>query len=238
VKGVTLVTADRASQIEEMRIAFHRKLRTFERLQTVFMPGVARLKEAVEERRDPDVPPPKAEDVKLWLPSDMGEEMRRLMCKRGVAEVEAKLRRAQCVDALDVLRSRLHAQTHLILYRNSNAVGQAAATRSATLIGRVGDRITRVAAKYRRAREGLMDLVGDAFEPQFKELRAADLNTNVQEESDAVARKKLARLGSSKRTRMEPMVKKTFSWIWTVGGGPAEEDAQLHEGKWIHSIRI
>jgi hypothetical protein len=142
------------------------------------------------------------------------------------------------MDALDVLRSRLHAQTHLILYRNSNAVGQAAATRSATLIGRVGDRITRVAAKYRRAREGLMDLVGDAFEPQFKELRAADLNTNVQEESDAVARKKLAHLGSSKRTRMEPMVKKTFSWIWTVGGGPAEEDTQLHEGKWIHSIRI
>ncbi|KAJ7798059.1 hypothetical protein B0H14DRAFT_3492934 [Mycena olivaceomarginata] len=159
----------------------------------------------VEERRDPDVPPPKAEDVKLWLPSDMGEEMRRLVCKRGVAEVEAKLRRAQCVDALDVLRSRLHAQTHLILYRNSNAVGQAAATRSATLIGR------------------------NVFELQFKELRAADLNTNVQEESDAVARKKLARLGSSKRTRMEPMVKKTFSWIWTVGGGPAEEDAQLHE---------
>ncbi|KAJ7797205.1 hypothetical protein B0H14DRAFT_3494018 [Mycena olivaceomarginata] len=155
VKGVTLVTADRASQIEEMRIALHRKLRTFECLQTVFMPG--------------------AEDVKLWLPSAMGAEMRRLVCKRGVAEVEAKLRRAQCVDALDT--------------SSLNSIGDANWT------------------------GGRQNLQGGG-----------------KEESDAVARKKLARLGLSKRTRMEPMIKKTFSWIWTVGGGPDEEDAQLHEG--------
>jgi hypothetical protein len=231
VKGVTLVTADRASQIQEMRMSFHRKLRTFERLQVLFMPGIEAIKEVVEEARDPDVAPPKAEDIKLWLPSEMSAEVRRLVCKRGVAEIEAKLRRAQCTDALDVLRSRLHAQRHLITWRNSNAMGQKASTRSATLIGRVGDRINRVAEKYRRAREALLELVGAASEPQFKELLASDLNTNIAEENDASARKKLARLGSSKRTRAEPSIKKNFSWIWTTGGGPGEEDVQLHEGE-------
>ncbi|KAJ7852029.1 hypothetical protein B0H14DRAFT_2581072 [Mycena olivaceomarginata] len=230
IKGVTLVTADRASQIEEMRISFHRKFRTFERLQDTFMPGVAALKEQAEDARDPDTAPPKAEELKLWLPSELRAEERRVICKRGVAEVEAKLRRGQCVDALDTVRSRLHAQTHLILWRNSHSTGQRATTRSATLIGRVGDRIKRVVEKYRRAREALLELVGDALDPQFKELRASDLTTGAEEENDGAARKKLAKLGSLKRTRIERSSKKTvFSWIWTVGGGPGEDDAQLHE---------
>jgi hypothetical protein len=205
LKGTTLVTADRASQIQELRNSFLKKLRTFERMQAIFMPGVAALKEEAEERRDPDLPPPKAEEIKLWLLSDLTASQRRTACRKGLAEVEAKLRRGQCVDALDVLRSRLHAQKHIITWRNSNAVGQRAATRSATLIGRVGDRISRVAAKYRRAREALIALKGASFAPEFKVLEAADLTTSVEEENDSTARRKLARLGSSKLARNEPM---------------------------------
>ncbi|KAJ7040106.1 hypothetical protein C8F04DRAFT_948846 [Mycena alexandri] len=232
IKGVTLVTADRASQIQEMRIAFHRKMRTYKRLQEVYMPGVRALKLAAEEARDPDAPPPKAEEMKLWLPSEILEALRSRACRKGLSDIEARLRAAQCVDALNVLRSRLHAQTHLISWRNSNSTGQRAATRSATLIGRVGDRIKRAAGKYRRAREALIALKGAAHTLEFKVLADADLNTNVEEESDAEARRKLARLGSSKRARNEPTNKKTtLSWIWTVGGGPGEAEAQLHECK-------
>ncbi|KAJ7470051.1 hypothetical protein B0H11DRAFT_1730903 [Mycena galericulata] len=234
VKGVTLVTADRSSQIQELRIALLKKLKTFERLQLVFMPGVAALREAAEEERDPDVPAPKAEDIKLWMPSELTVEQRRSACRRGLADMEAKLRVGQCTDALSDLCSRLHAQRFLITWRNSNAVGQRAATRSATIIGRVGDRIARIAAKYRYARSALIGLKGDAFAPEFKELRAEDINVNAEEESDANARKKLNRLGSSKRSRNEPtMAKKTFSWIWTVGGGPGEDEAALHD-----SVRV
>ncbi|KAJ7890043.1 hypothetical protein B0H13DRAFT_2341227 [Mycena leptocephala] len=143
VKGVTLVTADRSSQIQELRMVFLRKLRTFEKLQAVYMPGVAALREAAEEARDPERLPPKAEDIKLWLPSDIPAVARRAACARGIPEMEAKLRAAQCVDSLNNLRSRLHAQKHLTTWRNSNSVGQRAATRSATLIGRIGDRIAR-----------------------------------------------------------------------------------------------
>ncbi|KAF8122736.1 hypothetical protein K438DRAFT_1603507 [Mycena galopus ATCC 62051] len=234
LKGVTLVTADRASQIQEMRLSFLRKLRAFERMQVVFMPGVSALKAGAEEHRDSDAPPLKAEEIKLWLPSELTAAARRTACRKGLAEVEAKVRAAQCGDALDVLRSRLHAQTHLIMWRNSNSTGQRAATRSATLIGRVGDRIARVASKYRHARSALIELKGADFAPHFKVLEAADLNTNVDNESDTRSRRKLARLGSSKRSRNEPpATTKRFSWIWTVGGGPGEDTEQLHD-----SVRV
>jgi hypothetical protein len=222
-----------------MRLSLLKKVRTFERLQTTFMPGVVALKEAAEEARDSDAPPPKAEHIKLWMPSELESGERRRACRKGVADVEAKLRRAQCVDALDVLRSRLHAQTHLITWRNANSVGQRAATRSATLISRVGDRIDRVAGKYRRAREAVIALKGQNFAPEFKVLEPSDLNTNVEEESDALARKKLSKLGSSKRARNEPSNKpKKFSWIWTVGGGPGEDDVQLHDCGWSYTYII
>ncbi|KAJ7800265.1 hypothetical protein B0H14DRAFT_3490882 [Mycena olivaceomarginata] len=134
------------------------------------MPGVAALKEQAEDARDPDTAPPKAEELKLWLPSELRAEERRVICKRGVAEVEAKLRCRQCVDVLDT----------------------------------------------------------------FKELRASDLTTGAEEENDGAARKKLAKLGSSKRTQIERSSKKTvFSWIWNVSGGPGEDDAQLHK-----SVRV
>jgi hypothetical protein len=229
---VTLVTADRASQIQEMRISFLKKLRTFERLQQVYMPGVATLKEAAEDERDPDLPAPKAEDIKLWMPSEVTGALRRQVCRKGVLEVEARVRQAQCEDALRTLRSRLHVQKHLITWQNSNSVRQRAATRSASLIGRIGDRVARVAAKYRWAQEALIELKGSEFAPQFKVLEDADINTNAEEESDAKARRKLARLGSMKRARNEPSDKiKAFSWIWTAAGGPGEDEVQLCDGR-------
>ncbi|KAF8217898.1 hypothetical protein K438DRAFT_1747154 [Mycena galopus ATCC 62051] len=249
LKGSTLVTADRTSHIQEQCVSFLKKLRTFEHMQAVFMPGVAALKEAAEDVRNPDTPPPKAEELKLWLLSELAEGMRRTSCKRGVAEMEAKLRHAQCDNALEVLCSRLHAQTHLIIWRNSNSVGQWAATRSNTLIGQVGDRITRVAGKYRHVRAALIELKDANFAPQFKALEQRDLNTNAEEEKDTHARRKLARLGSSKCLHNKPALgpakkkgspgdpddpdeassmAKCFSWIWTVGGGPGEDTEQLH----------
>ncbi|KAJ7643850.1 hypothetical protein FB45DRAFT_736350 [Roridomyces roridus] len=234
VKGVTLVTAERSSQIQELRVSFYKKLRTFEALQTTFMPGVAALRMAAEEGRDADAPPPKAEDVRLWMPSDLTALQRRAACRPGLAASEAKLREGQCVDALKDLRARLHTQRYLILWRNSNAVGQRKSTRSVTLIGQVGDRIGRVADKYRHAREGLIALKGDDHAPQFRELRQEDMSAGLEEESDTASRRKLARLGG-KNSRNEPAYsKKGLSWIWTAGGGPQEDDsAALHD-----SVRV
>ncbi|KAJ7617990.1 hypothetical protein FB45DRAFT_756044 [Roridomyces roridus] len=234
VKGVTLVSADRSSQIQELRVSFYKKLRTFENLQAVFMPGVSTIRKAAEERRDSDTPPPKAEDVELWMPSALSVTQRRSACRPSLAASEAKLREGQCVDALNDLRARLHTQRFLIMWRNSNAVGQRRSTRSATLIGRVGDRIARVASKYRHARQALIGLKGAQHAPHFRELRQEDINAAVKEESDTSARKKLAQLGSKKSRNELVVAKKGFSWIWTAGGGPQEDDSEaLHD-----SVRV
>ncbi|KAJ7073655.1 hypothetical protein C8F01DRAFT_1271360 [Mycena amicta] len=67
VRGQTVLTADRESQIKELRASFFKKLKTIQRHQDVYMPGVAALRAKEEDRRDKDLPPPKAEDIKLCL---------------------------------------------------------------------------------------------------------------------------------------------------------------------------
>ncbi|KAJ7630167.1 hypothetical protein FB45DRAFT_1027401 [Roridomyces roridus] len=230
LKGVTIVSADRSSQIQELRLALLRKFRTYETLQDVYMPGVALLRREAEALRDWDAPPPKAEDLKLWLPSELSEEQRRSACRAGLGAMEARLREGQCADALKDLRARLHTQRFLVTWRNANAVGQKGSTRSATLIGWVGDRIQRVAMKYRQARSSLIAVKGEGYAPHYKELRQEDLSIGVEEESDSSARKQLARLGSRKSRNEPAALKKHFSWIWTVAGGPNEDDeAALHD---------
>jgi hypothetical protein len=93
-----------------------------------------------------------------------------------------------------------------------------------------------VSDKYRQACAALIALKGAEYAPQFRELKAADLNVNAEEESDLLSRKKLGCLGNSRWTRIEPTnAKKTFSWIWTVGGGPGEDQGQLHDSKLYHA---
>ncbi|KAJ7209468.1 hypothetical protein GGX14DRAFT_364154 [Mycena pura] len=228
------ITADRSSQIHELRMSFSKKLAAFERLQNVFMPGVAELRSQLEESRDPDIPPPQVEDIRLFLPSDLTKEQRQRMCRRAIVEAEVKLRLAQCGDTIANLRTRLHAQMHLVYWRNSHVTGQKASTRSNTLIGRVGERIARLANKYRHTRAALHRLKGPNFSPEFKELRAEDLSARAPRESDAMAMKELNKVGAERRARNEPALASAtmrLSWIWSVGGGVSREE--IHD-----SIRV
>ncbi|KAJ7050115.1 hypothetical protein C8F01DRAFT_1264382 [Mycena amicta] len=232
--GTATLTAERSSQLDELRVAFFKKLRALETHQVFFMPGVAELRAAEEEQRDADAPPPPAEHTKLWLPSDLSEEQREWACRRGLDHTEARLRLGQCGDALAKIRAHLHAKTHLIDSRNANAVGQSSSTRYGTLIGRVGDQATRQAIKYREVWAALIRLKGPDHAPQFKELHDDDLRVHIESESDARARAALGRLGSSRRARNEPSVTKKMlpvSWIWFAGGEGGEEE--LHD-----SVRV
>ncbi|KAJ7212313.1 hypothetical protein GGX14DRAFT_564781 [Mycena pura] len=234
LKGSTL-TADVSGQIHEQRVAWLKKAKTWEKLQETYMPGVAELRRAEEESRDADVTPPQAEHVKLYLPSDLTPAQRRTACRPYLVEVEARLRYAHCATTIATLRSRLHAQAHIVAFRNEFIVGQKASTRSAMLIGRVGDRVGRVAAKYREARAALTALKGPQYAKEFRELKDEDLTVQQPDESDARSLKKLSRAGSSRRARNEPTLApskvKRLSWIFTVGGEASE--AEVHD-----SIRV
>lgn len=216
-----------------MRIAFFSKLGRWRKLQAVYMSAAVRELEEEEDARDADLPPVNAEDVKLYLPSGLLRADREEGCRKGLPAMEGKLREGQCRDALHVLCSRLHAKRHLLNYRDESVVGQRAATRAYTLIERIGERVDAVSAKYRRARAALIALRGRTACEGFRELKASDIQLDEEREVDAKARKKLGSIGSKFR-RQGPALsssKKVFSWIWTDGGGPGEDDVALHECK-------
>ncbi|KAJ7065916.1 hypothetical protein B0H15DRAFT_926024 [Mycena belliarum] len=232
VNGRTLLAADQSRLLAEMRRAFFTKLARFRRLQEVYMPGAVRVLESEEDARDPDLPGPRAEDVKLYLPSGLPTAGREGGCRKGLPAMEGKLREGQCSDALRLLRSRLHAKRHLLTYRDSNVVGQRAATRANTLIERIGERVEAGATKYRRARAALLALRGDAACEEWKELKAADVELDEERGPDTMARKKLGNIGSKAFRRKGPRESskgKVLSWIWTAGGGPGENEEELHD---------
>ncbi|KAF7305707.1 CxC2 domain-containing protein [Mycena chlorophos] len=262
VRGSTKVTAERSSQIEELRASFFKKLQVVEQLQDVFMPGVRTLRAKAERNRDTDLPPVKAEDTKLWLPSDVKANQRGWVAKKGVSEVEAKLRLAQCGDALQRLRSLLYAKTHVIYQRNLFSVGQAANTRSSTLLSRLQDRIDREVAKFNEALTALRRLEGEGAGGRYQILTKNDLRVRVETESDAQARTRLGRVGSARPARNEPSSKddeddededdgkkKGVSWIWFTPVD--EEEVEMHEAvrvewtkaltrrdRWVEEVRL
>ncbi|KAF7296424.1 CxC2 domain-containing protein [Mycena chlorophos] len=208
VKSTSTLTAERSSQLTELRNGFYKKLQTWETHQ-----------EARREERDGEAPPPLAENVKLWLPSRLTAAELSAVCPRALVVTELRLREGQCGDAISKLRGYLHSKTHLVDHRNANAVGQALSTRYGNLINRVTAHIDREFNKYNRARSAGLALDSD-FDPKS--------------ESDARARAALGRLGSAKRARNEPSLNRgtgPISWIWFVGG--EGDQKELHD-----SVRV
>ncbi|KAJ7734685.1 hypothetical protein B0H16DRAFT_1664977 [Mycena metata] len=232
-RGRVLLAADQQERIQEMRIAFFSKLKWRCRSQAVYISAAVRELEEEEDARDPDLPPPNAEDVRLYLPSGLQRADHEEGCRPGLPAMEGKLREGQCCDSLRVLHSRLHAKRHLLNYHNESVVGQRAATRAYTLIERIRERVDAVSGKYRRARAALIALRGRAVCEGFRELKASDIQLNEEREVNARAQKRLSKIGS-RPCRKGPALSskdKVFSWIWTAGGGPGEDEAALHDSK-------
>ncbi|KAJ7470062.1 hypothetical protein B0H11DRAFT_2238017 [Mycena galericulata] len=229
----TALTADRESNVNEHRVAFMAKLRRFRDLQRVYTPGAIRAILAEEAQRDEDAPPPKAEHIRLYLPSALSADERLNGCQRGLLDMEARLREAQCSDALVDIRAALHAKSHLISFKNENITGQIQSTRSQTLISQVGAHVTAYHHKYSEARRALIVLKGADHAPHFKKLRTTDLTLAAEEkESDATSREKLGRIGAGKQGRAArngASKNRFLSWIWTARGALDAQEQDLHE---------
>ncbi|KAK6985142.1 CxC2 domain-containing protein [Favolaschia claudopus] len=237
LKGTALVAADRENKIQEWRHTLLVKIAKFRSLQKIYMPGAAAVLEKAEGERDFDAPPPKAENVKLIMPSEMLHQTTTDHgCIPGLADMEAKLRVAQCENSLASLRSRLHAKRHLISFRNANIIGQVHSTKARTLIGEVGDRVESYANRYRQGREALVALKGIDAYPHLRPLHPDDVALDGDaEETDSAARKKLGMIGAGRGARAPRNApgtsKRVMSWIWTAPGALDEE--MMHE-----SVRV
>ncbi|KAF9012294.1 hypothetical protein BDZ89DRAFT_1142896 [Hymenopellis radicata] len=246
--SATNLTLAQESKVHQRRRGLTVKIKEFRKWQAVYMPGVdGILKEDEHKRRETQSSAPLAEDVKLYLPSQCaGRLRRRSKCPKRLINQEATLRKGQCSDALDRLRSRLIAKRYLTNFRNAHHVGQKDTTRSSKLLSSMSAKVQQATRKYRVARAALADLTGEASCGAFRVLHDSDVKVYQTAESDAEAVKKLGRLdrrdsrvtasgrvkrGKGKRTvHVAGETRATMSWIWTASGGPdAEEDGYLHE---------
>lgn len=231
------MTADRKSKIEEHRVAFFAKLRPFRALQQVYTPGAVRMLAAESAARDETATAPAAEEVCLWLPSQLPEHERKNGCERSLPIMEAKLQESQCRDALVGIRLKLHAKGHLIAFRNENVTGQVRVTRSRSLIDHLGVRVDALARKYTDALAAMHVLRGADYAPQLRKLEKADLrlegegdpNETEAAKSDRSAAKKLRKIGGRPARDAPTGATPVLAWIWSAPGALDDGEKHLHE---------
>ncbi len=117
-------------------------------------------------------------------------------------------------------------------------------TRARSLIASVGDAVQATAKKYRQVRAALVALGGEGACGQFRVLLETDIVLSEEVKADAVAMKRLSklgrrdsrattsRMGSTKIGKGHVYISqkgKTMSWIWMAMGGPDSELVSLHE---------
>lgn len=209
------------------------------------MPGVEAIREVEDQRRrQENEANGHPEDLKLYLPSEVTHT--RSMGSRRLFQTEARLRRAQCHDTLELIRGRLLYKRHLVNFRNLHVTGQREATRSSTLITSIAEKLAKGVAKYRHCRHALVQLVGEERCGIYRELLDAHVAVYMSAESDASAVKKLGVLGGrGSRKGGEASLRQTqvrrddptdsryskTSWIWTATELQGD-DEYLHDCKY------
>ncbi|KAF8997031.1 hypothetical protein BDZ89DRAFT_970727, partial [Hymenopellis radicata] len=247
LKARAKLSAADTDKVQARRRTLLRSLQKFRELQAIHMPNVSEL---VLRADNPAGEPVLAENIKLWMPSDVPAEDRDSMVKPYLLRMETLLQREHCSSALLKMRLKLHAKNHIIRFRDKNVTGQKRSTRARTLIDRVSDQVDLFAAQYRCAQGALTSLVGSGGVGEFRVLTQEDISSKFVEDHNAKAARRLARI-SGRESRLRPAQadaedadsygaearggsRRKLSWIWTAAGTPdASTEEYLYE-----SVRV
>lgn len=167
-----------------MRNVLRAKIKHWEQIRAVYMPGLQRVQ--IEQERSPsntraegfNQPPTSnhPEHIDLWLPSSLSPNARKSICSARLIAIEERLRTAQCSDALESLRHVLRVKSRMVLFKHKNVRGQREGTRSRSVIDRVHARARVAASKYRLARLAKLSLSGPgAWESTLRVLLDSDI---------------------------------------------------------------
>ncbi|KAK7019655.1 hypothetical protein VNI00_018040 [Paramarasmius palmivorus] len=151
-------TPQQSRKLAEQRTALRRRIRAYEDLRPIYMPGLTQHLETIGE--DADTTEELPEKVHIWLPSDLSADSRGQICTNPLAVVESRLQFARCHDALHGLRHTLRVKTRMMLFKNINIRGQRESHRSWDIINRVVGQIQQYATHYRASRSAYGQLVG------------------------------------------------------------------------------
>jgi len=153
-------TARQSSTVTEQRNILRNRLRAWEEILPLYMPGLLQHRNTLESQAAPTSDTDHPEDAVIWLPSRIPENLRSRVCYTGLPDIENRIRTAHCYDSLDAIRHTLNVKSRLVEFKNRNVRGQRDGTRSRTVIDRVHDRAKVAAEKYRVARRAKLALVG------------------------------------------------------------------------------
>ncbi|KIY60826.1 hypothetical protein CYLTODRAFT_482382, partial [Cylindrobasidium torrendii FP15055 ss-10] len=182
-------------KIQDLRIRFLRKLRDYRVLQATYMKPMMSVIMQEERARQAAVD---AEQIKIYLPSDLSEKQRHGM--EAAIKAELAFRRAYVTNALHGVRRLVHTKSHFIRFRHKNWRGQRKYTSSQRTLKDLDESIINLRQRYEISRLAIVALDQSA-ENEFREMRREDVSTRWVTDYDGAAARRLAVIGQSGQHR-------------------------------------
>ncbi|QRV90347.1 hypothetical protein RhiJN_18365 [Ceratobasidium sp. AG-Ba] len=167
-------TPRQANSLDSKRLALEERIQTFQNRCSFYMHGLdepdrPRMQKIVEEDGE-------EKNVDLGLPSSFSPDTLASAGLSSLSDLEKRLRRGTCVDALQSVKRVLGARSATINFKNANVRGQIATTRSQSIIKGHNAKILKAQWRYENSRGALQALgMVQADQDQFLELRREDL---------------------------------------------------------------
>lgn len=170
-----------------------------------------------------------AENVTLYMPSELSISDRRKYCPNGLAALEGRIRYAEATDSLEMLRHHLRTRSFTNKFKIANVTGQVKNTRAREIQHRIDDRVRASELQYRRARVALKILRGPGdWENTLRVLEKSDvralnereLTTQEKDEIQVLRQRLGTNTGDIDNERVVAQVaavgegQRRPSWIW------------------------
>lgn len=216
LRAAEKLTVSESAGLQEKRNKLAHRIELWRKTQEVYLPMATSLwspsasqTDTSNTNEDEQARPSstKAEDIKLWLPSQLPAIHRTSDSVKAIAARESQLRRAQAFDALANIRRIRRIITGISLFRKLNLVGegQRTATRLRSYYDKFRGKIIHSVACYRGARDALLVLDPDGdWKSQLLELKMEDVRGPGKDEDEEKD------VGEGRRE---------ISWIWLVQPG-------------------
>ncbi|KAL0565660.1 hypothetical protein V5O48_016361 [Marasmius crinis-equi] len=155
-------TICQSNKTRDQRRAIKRCIQALAELRAIYMPSLAQYK--VDKKLEDGGEDMVAEEMKVWLPSDIPPDDVSRVCMVEAREAEKKLQFARANDALDGLRHTLRVKSCMVVFKNTHVRGQRDSGRAQGEINNITSRVNRFAGQYRRARTAYYGLTSEGDE--------------------------------------------------------------------------
>jgi hypothetical protein len=224
IKALANPTALQELDFVKRRTALLKRINRFRKLQRTYMPHLVRnLSSAQREIWDDKTHG--GEALKLFMPSELGEDARTRACEEGLGKIEEELRMGELQESLEELRQGLRTRTMANRFRHKHITGQRGLTRGQGVLRQITVRVHKAKLRYRYARNALLRLRGHGgWERKYRVLEEGDvrgINERAIGEEEEAEWERLRQMGEIEEGGIAAAGvvaagegTHTMSWIW------------------------